>query len=224
MMKSMRVAAKIAILVTPLMAQSASAQSATTGRDYSSFVLKVPYAFDLPAKFKTAWIDCSISDAARPSIYVSVAPYVDLITASSGEIIVGFDDGGGTRFSDGGHFDPHSVITMREMLSSELFELKATCGILSLLSTDNQQYGIAQFDGGRWGAALGNDTNTRPTVWMTNDYKPQVSRTFNQSENEALGAFNSGAIPNATSEQTTVTQPVQEGASDLSTLDRLLRP
>lgn len=221
MLRSLLSAAMAISLATPLVAQSDSVESPTTGRGYTSFILRVPYAFDLPAKFRTAWINCSIRDTARSEPGLSVTAQVDLVTSSSGELVLGFDDGGDISFTEGGQLAPEQARLLRDMIANELFELEATCGTTGLLSADDQQYGILQFGDGRWGPVLGYDPNAQPAAWMTDDYEPQVSRTFNQSENEAFGAFDSGAIPNAVSGQVTTTQGDGTG---LSTLDRLLKP
>ncbi|MCH2078132.1 MAG: hypothetical protein MK180_14845 [Rhodobacteraceae bacterium] len=110
------------------------------------------------------------------------------------------------------------------MIADAKFEIEVACGISLRSPSDGGQYGVLRYDDGRYGVFQSFGTDTPPMAWMTEDYVPQVKRTFNDGENEAFAGFVGGAVTNATS-QSSATTTVKGASGGLSTLEgTLTRP
>lgn len=218
-------AAAIACLTSPALAESHShpARPDAPGR-YSSFVMKIPYSFDLPPEIVGVLLRCGIgAENARNSVTWDVI--IRLANGNSGEVLTGFDDLKTYEIEEFNQMSPNVEKHVRDLMTPELFSIKTDCRI-SEFATRSTSYVAAYKDNvGRYGLFQDRITanQTSAKAWLTDDFAPQgVKRHFNQSENEAFGEFEAGLLVNPDDNLATTVAPSRFEPGGLNSLGNIL--
>ena len=219
MIRSTLIAVAAILSVGPALAAS-HGQGTGHGR-YTSFALKVPYEFDLPREITTAYVSCQVRTVGNGSRFYPQL-IIDLTESTSGLAVIGFGDFDTSGADVVAVFESDEEESLRAMMAGDRFELAVSCGINTLIGMDGRQHSIMEDKDGRFGIFLGSGIENSPMAWMTDDFVHLVTRTFNEAENEAFGAFDGGPLTDAVTNQSTATVPTQGSGGGLSTLEGIL--
>ena len=175
-------------------------QANADGHDaYTSFVVKVPYDIQMPPVFDTAELACVLNTVGENPVgieYTEIDVPLDAGRAS-GEVSFGFDRTGAISL-DSQIVEPR-LSTLIQTLAAGRFDMEARC-FLAEFRSGSEVYQIDRVPYAAPGGGQGlrrvivDDAKTPFATLREDTSVLQVTRAFNDAENEEFGAFDAGPL------------------------------